>query len=48
MNALTDVTREPPAAPTASLADRAYALIQRDIITMRLKPGAAQIGRAHV
>lgn len=41
MNALTDVTREPPAAPTASLADRAYALIQRDIITMRLKPGAA-------
>lgn len=28
-------------ASSASLAERAYALIQRDIITMRLKPGAA-------
>ncbi|RQS99556.1 GntR family transcriptional regulator [Burkholderia seminalis] len=41
MNTLTDVTRDRFAAPAASLADRAYALIQRDIITMRLKPGAA-------
>ena len=41
MNALADVSHEHPAAPTASLADRAYALIQHDIITMRLKPGAA-------
>ncbi|KUZ81231.1 GntR family transcriptional regulator [Burkholderia ubonensis] len=32
--------RRPPAS-SASLAERAYALIQRDIITMRLKPGAA-------
>ncbi|MGU7782575.1 GntR family transcriptional regulator [Burkholderia sp. PU8-34] len=42
MNTLTDA---PPARrpdiSTASLAERAYALIQRDIITMRLKPGAA-------
>ncbi len=29
------------ARPPESLADQAYALIQRDIITMRLKPGAA-------
>ncbi|UJH74228.1 GntR family transcriptional regulator [Burkholderia cenocepacia] len=41
MSTLTDVTRDRPAASPASLADRAYALIQRDIITMRLKPGAA-------
>ena len=41
MSTLTDVTRARPAASPASLADRAYALIQRDIITMRLKPGAA-------
>ncbi|KVD91317.1 GntR family transcriptional regulator [Burkholderia stagnalis] len=38
MNTLTDAPR---ARPDASLAERAYALIQRDIITMRLKPGAA-------
>ncbi|WP_239668575.1 GntR family transcriptional regulator, partial [Burkholderia cenocepacia] len=41
MSTLTDVARDRPAASPASLADRAYALIQRDIITMRLKPGAA-------
>ncbi|MCA8090167.1 GntR family transcriptional regulator [Burkholderia anthina] len=41
MNTLTDALRDRPAASAVSLADRAYALIQRDIITMRLKPGAA-------
>lgn len=41
MSTLTDVARDRPAASPASLAERAYALIQRDIITMRLKPGAA-------
>ncbi|MPV58540.1 GntR family transcriptional regulator [Burkholderia sp. HI2761] len=41
MSTLTDVTRDRSTASPASLADRAYALIQRDIITMRLKPGAA-------
>jgi DNA-binding GntR family transcriptional regulator len=30
-----------PAESAANLAERAYALIQRDIITLRLKPGAA-------
>lgn len=41
MNTLRDIARGRPDAAAASLADRAYALIQRDIITMRLKPGAA-------
>lgn len=40
MNTLIDLPHARPAA-ASSLADRAYALIQRDIITMRLKPGAA-------
>lgn len=41
MSTVTDLTPDRAAASPASLADRAYALIQRDIITMRLKPGAA-------
>ncbi|HGL4256745.1 GntR family transcriptional regulator [Burkholderia dolosa] len=41
MNARPDVAPESPCAAATSLAERAYALIQRDIVTMRLKPGAA-------
>ncbi|MBU9332293.1 GntR family transcriptional regulator [Burkholderia multivorans] len=41
MNAPTDRPRERIDASATSLAERAYALIRRDIVTMRLKPGAA-------
>ncbi|HEF4768885.1 GntR family transcriptional regulator [Burkholderia multivorans] len=41
MNAPTDRPRERIDATATSLAERAYALIRRDIVTMRLKPGAA-------
>ncbi|KVR91591.1 GntR family transcriptional regulator [Burkholderia vietnamiensis] len=41
MNTVPDAGRGRSAPPAASLAERAYALIQRDIVTMRLPPGAA-------
>ncbi|MDN7743695.1 GntR family transcriptional regulator [Burkholderia multivorans] len=41
MNAPTDRPRDRIDASATSLAERAYALIRRDIVTMRLKPGAA-------
>lgn len=41
MNAPTDRPRDRTDASATSLAERAYALIRRDIVTMRLKPGAA-------
>lgn len=41
MNAPTDPPRDRIDASATSLAERAYALIRRDIVTMRLKPGAA-------
>ncbi|WP_261526094.1 GntR family transcriptional regulator [Burkholderia multivorans] len=41
MNAPTDPPRDRIDASGTSLAERAYALIRRDIVTMRLKPGAA-------
>ncbi|KVP23646.1 GntR family transcriptional regulator [Burkholderia multivorans] len=41
MNAPTDRPRDRVDASATSLAERAYALIRRDIVTMRLKPGAA-------